>query len=85
MKRLRPEIEFRDAAYQRWILQCCGCGRVGHRSDLPEQTTARVRLGSDFEGFTTALGKNLRKVFDPLEVNEAGLCDVCQRATELSS
>ena len=50
---------------RRWINQCAGCQRLGHKPELP------AKLGMSFAP------DNLRKFFPELAVNDVGLCDQC--------
>lgn len=68
-----------DPQYRRWLNECTACGRIGYKPELPARTTARLRLGSDFADFTTGLGFAIRTTFEPLAVDERGLCESCQR------
>lgn len=67
-----------DPSYRRWLNQCVACGRIGFKPELPRRTTARLRLGTDFADFTTGIGHFTRATFDPLPVDESGLCDICR-------
>ena len=57
---------------RRWINQCVACGRQGRKRDLPEQ------IGKHQPNFAAP---KLRRFFDPLDVDENGLCDQCRAAT----
>jgi len=57
----------------RWINRCVACGRVGHKPELPEHVgQPHFNLGAS----------TLRRLFEPLEVDENGVCDQCQLANE---
>jgi len=55
-------------AARRWLNQCAGCQRTGYKPDLPEQ------IGM------TAIAGNLRGYFQPLALDEFGLCEMCAAA-----
>jgi hypothetical protein len=51
----------------RWLNQCVACQRKGYKPDMPNE----IYPGG-------ALASNLRRYFEPLELDEAGLCDQCR-------
>jgi hypothetical protein len=53
----------------RWMNQCVTCQRKGYKPDLPKTIYP-----------DTALASNLRRYFEPLELNELGLCEQCSEA-----
>lgn len=67
-----------DPRYRRWLNQCAACGRIGYKPELPRQTTARLRLGTDFADFTTGIGQTIRTTFEPLPLDARDLCDICR-------
>ncbi len=58
-------LEMYPGLAKRWINQCVICQRQGYKPDMPEDIYPGVA------------GKNLRAYFEPLELNECGLCDLC--------
>ena len=76
-KQESQQILAADPAYRRWLNECAACGRIGYKPELPDRTTTRLRLGSDFADFVTGIGHTIRTSFEPLPVDERGLCDVC--------
>ena len=59
----------------KWINRCICCGAIGYSSDLPEQLTSSDKQGE----FITVGAQNLRYYFRPLDVNEIGVCETCQK------
>jgi len=59
----------------RWINVCVGCGAKGYKPDLPEDIYPHPSFAT----------YNLRELFNPLAVNELGLCEVCAKVTEVDS
>jgi hypothetical protein len=55
----------------RWLNTCVTCGATGHDPAMPEQISSHE--------FSVA-GKNLRRFFTPLAVDEQGHCKMCQGA-----
>ena len=76
-KREQQDRYAADPQYRRWLNQCVACGRIGFKPELPERTTARLRLGSDFADFKTGIGQTIRAAFEELAVDDCGLCEVC--------
>lgn len=62
-------------ALKKWINQCSCCGNIGYSPMLPDTLTSRDGKGE----FETFAAHNIRKYFQPLEVNEIGICKVCQK------
>jgi hypothetical protein len=62
-----PESYFADPRTRRWVVRCAGCGRFGFWSDAPEQFFNRYWL---------------KKKFEPLDLDERALCDVCRAALD---
>ena len=58
---------------ERWLNTCVACGHRGYRPDMPKETT--TRLGR--EEIETAFAAQLRAMFEPLDLNEDGLCPLC--------
>ncbi len=56
----------------RWMNRCVGCGREGHKPEMPESIT-------NAHG-ETAAAVYLRRYFEPLAVDEIGLCEQCASA-----
>lgn len=54
---------------RKWINQCVVCQQVGHKADLPIGSSSR-----DIHIFD-----NIKKYWEPLVINELGLCEVCER------
>ena len=54
----------------RWMNQCLSCQRKGYNPNMPKVIYPN-----------TALASNLRRYFEPLELDESGLCEQCRAAT----
>jgi hypothetical protein len=52
----------------RWMNQCVACQRKGYKPDMPDDI---------YPGY---LARNLRKYFEPLDVDESGMCEPCRDA-----
>jgi hypothetical protein len=71
MSNRRPpgEVLLETAPYLRkWLNTCRACGQVGHKPDCPDPD-----LGNIY--------RKLKRCFPLLELNQIGLCLVCQQAT----
>ena len=55
---------------QKWVNTCVCCGAVGYDAQMPEAICRK--------GVRTMGAENIRKFFDPLPVNESGICEHCQ-------
>ena len=55
----------------KWMNICVGCSHMGYKPDLPKELH-----GGKLPNNGAA---QLRLFFKPLEVNELGLCEHCQR------
>ena len=53
----------------KWINECPLCHTKGYKPEMPEH------IGSEY----SFAGKNLRKLFNPLEVDDHGYCLQCSR------
>lgn len=60
---------------KKWINTCIICGSIGYNPELPEVLSRSSRMGEHW----TAAAQNIRKYFQPLQVNELSICDVCQK------
>jgi hypothetical protein len=60
-----PERLLNDPRCRKWMLQCAGCLRWGYRYDAPAKFFGRALL---------------EKYFEPLRLDERGLCEHCQTA-----
>ncbi len=60
---------------QKWINTCVCCGTVGYNPDLPDTLMTKL-AGKEIE---TLGAQNLRRLYPPLKVNKAGLCETCER------
>lgn len=49
----------------KWIHECAACGHRGYRPDLPEQIGRGIAA------------QNIRRFFEPLDVDESGRCEQC--------
>lgn len=70
MKRQR-DIDMYTEMYpraRRWLNQCVACQRTGYKPDLPEQIGQGV------------MASHLREYYQPLALDESGLCDMCAAA-----
>ena len=56
----------------KWINVCVVCGKKGYKPELPENIYTHFNVAAD----------NLRELFQPLSVNELGLCEICTRITK---
>ena len=52
----------------RWMNRCVACRRLGHKPEMPERIPP---------GF---VAEKLRSLFQPLPLNERGLCEMCAAA-----
>ena len=59
-------------SFRRWINRCIACGAQGYKPEMPENNEP---------GFK---GQTLRRYYQPLSVNDIGLCEVCSRAVRKS-
>ena len=57
----------------RWLNICKGCGARGYKPELPNNIYPHFNVAAD----------NLRKYFQPLQVNEMGHCQQCTKALAL--
>lgn len=57
-------------ALRRWINQCVVCQTEGHRPELPAQI------------YPGMAAYNLRQLFQPLALDELGICADCRAAFE---
>jgi len=72
MSKHRPPCEelLRVCPYlQKWLHTCVSCGHVGHKSGCPD---------------TGPVYWKLKRCFPLLELNQVGVCGVCDRATPTS-
>ena len=56
-----------DPRSRKWIVQCVGCQEYGRSPDAPSQNHARY---------------NFEYNFQIMQLNENGLCEVCQSLTK---
>lgn len=54
---------------EKWINTCHGCGFRGYKPKMPEKI---------YPWFNVAAG-NIRKLFEPLPLDEDGFCDQCSK------
>lgn len=52
---------------RKWINQCVGCQQEGYKPDMPKNI------------FPGIAAQSLRKYFQPLNVDEHGLCEICSK------
>lgn len=64
---------------KKWINECIVCGSVGYKPELPEKLTSNLGNGE----FQTFGADNIRSYFQPLAVNELGICEECQKMLKL--
>ena len=64
---------------KKWINQCIICGSVGYKPELPEILTSNFGNGE----YPTFGAYNIRRYFQPLAVNEFGICEECQKRLNL--
>jgi hypothetical protein len=55
---------------RRWINQCVACQREGYKPEMPDDIYPGIAA------------RNLRRYFDPMEVDKDGLCEQCRISTE---
>ncbi len=60
---------------KKWMNTCVCCGNTGYDPDMPEDLTRNCGQGE----FVTAAAPNIRRYFKPLRVNEAGMCETCEK------
>ena len=60
---------------KKWINTCVCCGATGYKPEMPDKLTSR--FGG--EEITTCGAQNIRRFYPPLELNDNGLCAVCER------
>ena len=60
---------------KKWINTCICCGSIGYNPELPEDLTDNWGQGE----YTTLAARFIRKYFNPLKVNELGICETCQK------
>ncbi len=58
---------------KKWINVCICCGTWGYKPELPDYLY-NTKIDS-----TTACAQNIRRYFNPLQINELGICEDCQR------
>ncbi len=62
------EAYLRDyPALEKWINQCVNCQKRGYKKEIPLNIHPGVA------------SQNIRRYFKPLELNDRGLCDECER------
>ena len=54
---------------------CVCCGAIGYKPEMPAVLTTKYG-GEEVE---TLSAQNIRRLYSPLKVNEAGLCENCER------
>ncbi|MFA7236842.1 MAG: hypothetical protein WC058_08260 [Phycisphaeraceae bacterium] len=52
----------------KWVQTCAACGARGYRPDLPENIYPHPNVGA----------QHLRRMFEPLELDDRGLCEQCR-------
>lgn len=55
---------------KKWINQCIICQREGYKLSLPENIHPGIAA------------QNIRKYFEPLDIDENGLCDLCSKVVK---
>ena len=64
---------------KKWINECIICGSVGYNPEMPEILTRNIGNGE----YPTFGAYNIRRYFQPLAVNELGICEECQKRLNL--
>lgn len=64
---------------KKWINECIICENVGYKPELPEKLTSNLGNGE----FQTISADNIRNYFQPMAVNELGICEECQKMLKL--
>lgn len=59
----------------KWINTCICCGSMGYNPKLPKSLTRNLGQGE----FSTISAQNIRKYFNPMSINELGMCETCQK------
>ena len=52
----------------RWMNQCVACQQKGYKSDMPDNI---------YPGY---LAQHLRRYYEPLDLDESGMCEQCRDA-----
>jgi hypothetical protein len=65
---------------RKWINTCICCGAVGYNPNMPETLTRRDKMRQG--EYETLSAYNIRKYFNPMAVNDMGLCEDCQKMRE---
>ena len=60
---------------KKWMNTCVCCGAIGYKPEMPAVLTTKYG-GEEVE---TLSAQNIRRLYSPLKVNEAGLCENCER------
>ena len=60
---------------KKWINTCVCCSATGYNPEMPEVLTTKA-AGEEIE---TLGAQNLRRLYPPLKVNAAGICENCER------
>jgi len=60
---------------KKWMNTCVCCGATGYNPEMPDILTAKA-VGEEIE---TLGAQNLRRLYPPLKVNAAGICENCER------
>lgn len=63
--------------YRSWVNQCAACGREGYRPDMQDVITKKSPYGGELY---TAGAEMLRRLYEPLAVNDLGFCETCATA-----
>ena len=63
------EWHLRDPRTRKWIVQCVVCQRIGYKADAPDKFFGRAHLV---------------KYFEPLALDEGGVCASCREALKSS-
>lgn len=64
---------------KKWINTCICCGSIGYNPNLPEVLTTNWGQGECI----TFKAQYIRKYFNPLKVNEFGMCKTCQKLNHI--
>ena len=59
----------------KWVRACVCCGARGYDPAIPETLTRSFGGGE----LRTTAAANIRSFFPPLELDEHGLCETCQK------
>ena len=69
----RDYMQSHSKVTRRWLNECVACHRVGYKPELPQELPG------------TVLAQNIQREFEPLALDDAGLCEQCADAARHSA